>query len=171
MVQHEGENMSIQLQVGKKYRNRKGEVVEITVSTPNEVYPFADSSERSFTPDGRVFYSEDDLIEEVEEVPQVEMSELQQQLTYLKSHVNNSLHGLRDYMVAIDDSRRNEIAHLTRQLDELTPKPVPSLILEAGKWYETKEGKVVYADDYSPYQTDHRPVRVIRNGLVYGWYN
>ena len=63
----------IKLEVGKTYRNRKGEVVKI-IETNDSIWPFVGDNEESYNEQGR-YYSANwsspyDLIEEVEELPE-----------------------------------------------------------------------------------------------------
>ena len=65
---------TLKLQVGKTYRNRKGEEVKI-IGTKDSMWPFSGDNEESYDEQGRYYSassdSPEDLIEEVEEVPEI----------------------------------------------------------------------------------------------------
>lgn len=64
--------MTLKLEIGKKYRNRKGEVVEIVNYQPHPCYPFIGSSGKAYMENGRwsnMNMDQQDLIEEVIEEP------------------------------------------------------------------------------------------------------
>ena len=64
---------TLKLQVGKTYRNRKGEEVKI-IGTNDSMWPFVSDNGESYNEQGRYYSANSDspydLIEEVEEVPE-----------------------------------------------------------------------------------------------------
>ena len=64
---------TLKLQVGKTYRNRKGEEVRI-IGTNDSMWPFVGDNEESYNEQGRYYSANSDspydLIDEVEEVPE-----------------------------------------------------------------------------------------------------
>ena len=70
----------LKLEVGKKYLNRQGDVVEITAFNPEEEFPYYDElNDRAFTPSGNIHRyqcSRMDLVSEYVEPQQDSMKHL-----------------------------------------------------------------------------------------------
>jgi FtsZ-binding cell division protein ZapB len=68
------------LEVGRRYRNRKGDVVKIVRDDGHENYPFDDEDEKSYTPEGNVWCwkgPEHNLIKLLPEEPTRSLAELE----------------------------------------------------------------------------------------------
>ena len=72
-AKHTTKMKTLKLQVGKTYRNRKGEEVKI-IGTNDSMWPFVSDNGESYNEQGRYYSANSDspydLIEEVEEVPE-----------------------------------------------------------------------------------------------------
>jgi hypothetical protein len=166
----------LQLQVGKKYKNRRGEVIEIVAYDPDAMWCFRGQHGEGYLKNGVYLdkYTPDpeDLIEEVQEESQVNaqtsVSELQQQINNVVNSTNEAVDALKLRQDVLWD-KLDVINNRLRKLEPEEPKP---LRLEAGKWYETKSGRVLYIEDYNSYALDPRPAKAVGRpgGSIVAWY-
>ncbi len=98
--------MSIQIQAGKRYVKRNGEISGVIEDHDHEEYPFIDSeNERSYAADGYYYHrekeDEDDLVSEYPE-PSAEPSSLVQNVSLRDYFAGQALQGMFSNPALID---------------------------------------------------------------------